>query len=279
MVNKDLNGGVNSQINIETVHRLCLDMAKEMHRICEEHDIPYFMVGGSLLGAVRHKGFIPWDDDMDFDIPREHYAKAIEVFRKELKSPYRLITYEDSDICLDEACKIMDTRTIVHQDDAYHKDNLGVFIDIFPLDYSDGKTGLFSNYMLLRTLVRIQSFRFTHVKDRIIPLKFFSYVVKALFWGLKRTTIPNLVKNKLIQHKGEYRISYCGLYGRKEVFPAKFLHERKLMQFEDTQLYGVVPAHDMLSHVYGDYMQLPPEDQRHIHLLDIQLLEGSEVAL
>lgn len=261
------------KIDIKLVHSLCLGMAKELHRICVANDIPYFMISGTLLGSVRHKGFIPWDDDMDFGISRPYYAKAIACLKRELKSPYKCITNEDNDSMLHESCKIVDTRTVIHEDDNYSKDEIGVFIDLFPYDYSDGKTGLFSNYMLIKTLVRIQNFRFTHVVGRSLPLRMLSYIVKLLLPCLKRTTIPRLIRDHLVLHKGDYCINNCGLYGIREIVPVCCMTDRKLMPFEDTELFGVSQPEKFLTPMYGDYMQLPPEEKRKVHLLDIEFKE------
>ena len=71
--------------NVEEIHHILLNIAAAFHQICIKHDIPYCMLGGTMLGAVRHKGFIPWDDDMDFAVPREYYEKIIELLEQELQ--------------------------------------------------------------------------------------------------------------------------------------------------------------------------------------------------
>ena len=260
--------------DIKTVQAICLDMAKELHRICVANDIPYFMVGGTLLGAVRHKGFIPWDDDMDFGIPRKDYERAINILKKELKRPYVCITNEDSDCQLHESCKIMDTHTVIRQNDVYYKTQLGIFIDIFPYDYSDGRTGLFSNYLLIRTLIRLQNFRFTHLKGRSVLLKISSYIIKLFLAPLKRTTIPRLIRKHLILGKGNYLISNYGVYSKKEITPKDNIGEPKLMAFEDTYLFGVEKPEAYLTLIYGDYMKLPPVEKRRIHLMDIEYVNS-----
>lgn len=188
--------------DIKVVHNICLDEAKAMHAILTRHHIPYFMVGGTLLGAIRHKGFIPWDDDMDFGIMREYYPEALKYLEAELPKPYKLITLDNSDICLFDSCKISDTRTRVKQDDNYNKDPLGVNIDIFPYDHSDGKTGLLSNYWIQKSLVRLQNFRFTNVVGRNALLKGLSYIIKLIFFPLKPKTIPHIMRRLALNGGG-----------------------------------------------------------------------------
>ena len=83
------------RIDIEEVHSRVLAIAKEFDRICTLHGIPYYMIGGTMLGAIRHKGFIPWDDDMDFGVPIEHYQELINILEKELPYPFRCCTYKN----------------------------------------------------------------------------------------------------------------------------------------------------------------------------------------
>lgn len=260
-----------TNVDIKKVHSHCLQIANEMHRILTSHNIPYFMVGGTLLGSIRHKGFIPWDDDMDFGIIREYYWTAIDILRKELKYPYKCISYKESSICLHESCKIMDMSTRIQEDD-YCSDEKGVFIDLFPYDYSDGKTGLFSNYMIIKTLVRLQNYRFTNVTGRNKLLVLISNFIKFLFYPLNYKTIPNLIGKHLVQHKGMYVICHVGLYNKREIIEANVIGCPRLMPFEDTFFYGMEKAEEYLTHIYGDYMQIPPEDKRRIHLINTKFL-------
>lgn len=82
-------------IDIHENHSLLLNLAVAVADIAKKHNIPFFMVGGTMLGAIRHKGFIPWDDDMDFGVTYDHYFKFIDILRHELPERYRCLTYDD----------------------------------------------------------------------------------------------------------------------------------------------------------------------------------------
>lgn len=263
----------NNDIDIDKVHHLCLEMAKEMHKILQKNDIPYFMIGGTLLGSVRHKGFIPWDDDMDFGIPRKHYDKAISVLQKELPYPLKCISYRESMICLHESCKIMNMSTRIRENNECSNDDKGVFIDLFPLDFSDGKTGFFSNFALIKTFVRLQNYRFSYKEKQNFGKGLLSIFIKLVFLPLNYKTIPHIIESTLIQKKGNYIMNYAGFWGMREIVPAKVFENPKLMPFEGTEFYGIKDADEYLKHLYGDYMKLPPENKRHTHLTEIEFLK------
>ena len=123
----------------DEIHHILLGIASAFTKICDRHGIPYFMLGGTMLGAVRHKGFIPWDDDMDFSIPRPYYQLAIDCLQKELPHPYRCCTYKNNPAiryCFfkvdDFSTLIVDNRLPLPMDQ-----HLGLNLDVFPLDYID----------------------------------------------------------------------------------------------------------------------------------------------
>ena len=124
-----------TRIDIEEVHQRILNIAEAFDKICTKYDIPYYMLGGSMLGAIRHKGFIPWDDDMDFGVPIEYYYKLIDILEKELPEGMRCCTFENCEAIIYPFIKIEDTRTCVDDPRINLPINkkLGINVDVFPL--------------------------------------------------------------------------------------------------------------------------------------------------
>ena len=123
------------KIDIKECHKLLLGIAKEFDKICTKHNIPYYMLGGTMLGAIRHKGFIPWDDDMDFGVPNEHYNKLIDILEQELPERYKCFTYKNCESVKSPFAKISDTATRINDPRIKLplEKQIGINIDIFPL--------------------------------------------------------------------------------------------------------------------------------------------------
>lgn len=249
------------------LHSILLDIAKEFHRICVKHDIPYYMVAGTMLGAVRHKGFIPWDDDMDFGVPREHYERLKSVFQKELSEKYNVFTMDNSESLLINILKISDMRTEIFE---IYKENLteriGVNIDIFPLDSVDKKT---CKRKTIQLLLRLQGYIFLSIKSRTFIKKIIALSLKILRPFLSRNTIINYIEKHLIGKEGRYITNIYGAYGARETMAEDVVGNPVLYEFEDTSFYGVANPSAYLSLLYGDYMELPPESKRHLHIKDV----------
>src|SRR5690554_5979187 len=124
-----------NNLQLAKVHKVQLEIANEVKRICEKNNIKYFMIAGTLLGAVRHRGFIPWDDDLDIGMLRNDYKRFIELAAKELNDTYYLETWYTSSGYGMPFAKIRknDTRYI-EKSSKDVKCHPGIFIDIFPFD-------------------------------------------------------------------------------------------------------------------------------------------------
>lgn len=250
----------------EELHGILLDIAKTFHRICESHNIPYCMLGGTMLGAVRHKGFIPWDDDMDFGVPREYFGRLKDILREGLQGYYEVLTIQNSETLLVDIVKIHDKRTVIRE---IYKENVveefGINIDIFPLDRTTSPKRNIKQ-KILNTLISLQYYRFLSFTSRPFLKKWVAAVIKLLLFPLNKTTIIKFINKWLIVNKGEYIANHYGAWGSRETVPSEVMGIPKLYKFESTQFYGVEKAHEYLTSLYGDYIQLPPEGKRHIHV-------------
>ena len=251
---------------IRDIQDRILAIGKEFHRIMVAHGIPYYMLGGTQLGAVRHHGFIPWDDDMDFGITRPFYQKAIDVLREDVKSPYRLLTVDDK-VMASEYFKIEDTSTIIREVGRNEESSpIGLFIDVFPIDVCNDKWGRLSRNSLIRQFMWYNSFQYN------TPSKFYHRCV-AFFSRILPNNFFLTAAHKMLIENGDYLVNYAGMYGKKEMLKKEVYGNPVLYQFEDTVFFGVEDFDPFLKSLYGDYMQFPPEDQRHTHLLGCYLKE------
>ena len=252
-------------IDIHVCHRLLLDIAAILDRICRQNDIPYYMLGGTMLGAIRHGGFIPWDDDMDFGIPRENFDRLRTLLDDALRgTPYRLHTYLNSPNKINYL-KIVDTRTCIRG--AWETTDTGVNIDLFPLDCGP-RWGLltrpFAAYIYLMLIVK--DYKQLDAAPRRGLKRLIARTLKRL--PFRTDTLIAHIDRCILRHSRSGRdrcINYFGHWRSREIFPADIFGAPMDYAFEDMILLG--PAHPdaYLSQLYGDYMQLPPPEKRMAH--------------
>lgn len=256
-------------MNMDDLHGLLLDMAVLFDRICKEKGIPYYMLGGTMLGAVRHKGFIPWDDDMDFGIPREYFPKFIDCAAKVLPERYRLLTVSSSEYACLGIMKLSDTDTVLPEIYAVRsEEQLGVNIDIFPLDYTDSKTSFGSFNFRMRMLFKFQKLLFVNADDRSGLTRYLAHAAQFIF-RMKRSTIPSYIDRRMLSRQkrlvGTHVLNLYGAWGFKELIPAEAFGNPVSYEFENQSFLGVSDYDAYLSSLYRDYMKLPPEEKRHVH--------------
>ena len=119
---------------LEELHQIETDILTAIDEICRKENIRYYLAGGTLLGAVRHKGFIPWDDDIDIAMPRDDYERFLKVMRKGAHPYYKILALEYKEDYPYTFAKVVDTRTRLQEEIGKDLPEMGVFIDIFPLD-------------------------------------------------------------------------------------------------------------------------------------------------
>ena len=247
-----------------------LEILLVLDRICRENDLKYSMCAGTLLGAVRHQGFIPWDDDIDICMPRPDYMRLIEMNRKgSALPPYvKLCCYEDGTL-ESPYMKIMDLRTYIREENYTQRDVRSLWIDVFPVDGlpdSEQETRrLYRRALLLCKLsvaaVVHTGYGKTRLKRILKPL-----VVTPLSKAIGRRRIASMLVRLAQKHPYE-QSRYCGMLTWAWDGPGQRVTREEMENTVDLMFEGhpicAMSAWDKHLHgVFGDYMQLPPMEDR-----------------
>lgn len=240
-----------------------LDILITVTDIADRHNIPYWLSGGTLLGAARHGGFIPWDDDIDIELLRHDYKKLLKVLKKELPSDLYLQTPKDRGYRL-LFSKVRDKHSTVYEedDDLNHFEEKGIYIDIFPEERSYKPLKSFVDFFYGRAYRRIkrgkpfQSFSFFY--EYFISI--FLYPIGFLLMWIARC-ICAITKPNNILHS--YGIGNTTNHNASYIFPLGKI------EFEGRTFSAPGNADSYLTKQYGDYMQIPPADKRATHFMKV----------
>lgn len=248
-----------------------LEIAKEIKRVCEENGIQYFLDSGSLLGAVRHKGFIPWDDDMDLGMLRKEYERFLQIAPTALNEKYELVEWKTESKYPYPFAKVMRKGTI-YQEEAHNDfSKCGIFVDIFPYDRLCPNQKQNEKYrkklILYRGMIRAKCHHRTWTMHNHFYfgrwLKNLPYYLLAIFYK-KEKLIENYEKIATIHNEQPFERFYVqggGNYLTWQI-PRECLENLSELTFEGN-VFSVPENYDLyLKTAYGDYMQLPPEHKR-----------------
>ena len=251
-----------------------LSIAKDVDKLCRENDIKYYLVGGSAIGAIRHKGFIPWDDDLDVIMDAANYNKFIEVCRTKLDNNKYFFQEGIKDWPLPFSKLKLKGTHLKEYEGACDEDSDGIYVDIFKMDnvsnnlltarwqYLCGK--LFLAYQL-----SVRTYKSASLKKKILMALSFPLKSKKIReWVLRQTTRYNEIDTDF----------YGFFFGRtrfhNSVVKKSLYGEPLYVPFEDTMLPVPEHYHDYLTQMFGNYMQLPPIEQRKgLHLIDVDFGE------
>lgn len=244
-----------------------LDMMKWFHEFCLHNEIKYYALGGTMLGAVRHHGFIPWDDDIDVGIPRGDYEKLALLLTK-AEGRYRLETQNNGNRdFIFPYSKLYDTHTTFIEK-ARVPIKRGIYIDIFPLD-GLGNTIQESakNYKKIDMLHMLLVARVTTVdskksKTRNMAIKLSRMIPNFLLSNKKLIKKIDSQCKKRAFENCEYGGNLLGHWRFKEVMKRDIMGTPTLYDFEDMQIFGAEKYDDYLKCLYGDWHQLPPKEKQ-----------------
>jgi len=250
--------------DLRTLQLKELDILKELDRICKKNDITYYLAWGSCIGAVRHQGFIPWDDDIDVCMPMNDFKKFKKICATELKSPY---FYQDMHTDINSPfswAKIRNTQTCsMIREMANFPHNWGICIDIFPLVELSKPTFTKIDKLLYKTINLC-------VNKRLNDYGFGSYGLKTN----KMKHIPmwlcifirNLCFKIFTRNRRNSKYYYdMSVLTEAYIFPKEWFKKTIELQFED-QSFTVMENYDAyLSRAYGDYMKIPEKHEQVDH--------------
>lgn len=257
--------------DLSKLHSLLLMLAREVKRICELYQIKYFLMEGSLLGAVRHKGFIPWDDDMDIGMLRPDFEKFIKACQGELNQEkfYLQTGQNDRQYTFDFIKLRLNGTKVLEEFSASVDTHQGIYIDIFPFDnvpanlikkYCQRKQFWFYRNLLWVKCGYGNKKRKKELKYKLA--RFISCFFTNQYLKNKKKRIITSYNDKI----SGYVVSGDGTYGlEKETIPRAWIESLATYQFEDDFFMGIKDYDAYLGHIYGDYMQLPPVEKRNHH--------------
>ena len=262
-------------LTIKEQQEILLDIMLKTHEYCQAHGLRYCLTYGTLIGAVRHKGFIPWDNDADIFMPRPDFEKFLKLTQEEPVNEYlRCTNYTTDPKNHYSVIRVYDNRTRIYLNYLREQPTeMGVFLDIFPVDgiWDDGKKHYLQRFGL-RFNQRLQSVDLYGQKERPGLKAKLKYMSHFLF--------PN--RNNIHEYKIDHYAKMCDFESHTKVidtseyqhFDTYLTHEDFddpiLADFEQYRFFIPRRYHEFLTAGYGDYMQLPPEDKREVHDFDAE---------
>ncbi len=244
-----------------------LDMMDYVHSFCKKENIDYFLLGGSMLGAVRHKGFIPWDDDIDIGMKRVDYEKFCKEFY-DAKGIYEVKSVDNDPNYYLPAAKVIDKRIslIEYVPDA---PELGAYIDVFPLDFvelDNNRHCSFFNYSFRR---KIESLKFIKIDNKRAFWKNFLILSSRILCRKSLHEIATYMEEqaKLVSCKTDtgWLANLHGAWGEREIVRSEWFGVGAPYEFEGRIFTGPVDYDNYLKSLYGDYMTPPPLEKRVTH--------------
>lgn len=249
---------------LDKLHATILEIMDEVDRVCRENDIQYYLADGSLIGAVRHHGFIPWDDDLDIMIARRDYDRFCAIFEFVSNKNFYIQSSEANPLFWKSHAKVCKKNTVYQEKGGMEE---GIFVDVFPIDSASSKN-CFSQRMrfsLIKLCDRIVSYRLFRGYNPGKAL-LFCKLSRPFSLGTIRVFQRRLMSYSSKRHDCFYIYDDVGVYGYKRSLWPKILFPASIHCDFAGRKYSIPEKfHDILTITFGDYMQLPPMNERKSH--------------
>lgn len=248
--------------DLNEIKNIELDILQQVHDFCEKNNIRYSLCGGTLIGAIRHKGFIPWDDDIDIMMLRSDYERFVSTFKM---NGYSVHNYKNDKGYLNTFAKVYNDKTLVIENGVTHE---SVYVDVFPVDDFP------NNGWATKSTLAFRKFLFRFATYKSIPLfsKKYSIVKQAAVHAIRFLSAPfsahtiSAIINKYCARFHEKSPVFRGVlvfgYDAREILDANVFDEYIDLDFEGRKFKTIKNYNAYLKSIYGDYMKLPPEEER-----------------
>ena len=249
------------EITINELKKIALSILIDVSKFCDNNGLTYYLCGGTLLGAIRHHGFIPWDDDIDIYMPRNDYEKFLNLYKS---NDYKVFCWKmQKDYYLPSA-KVIDCRTCLFETKCKSVENIGVFIDIFPLDGLSNNINI-SKKILTKNAQKMRLNMFTIMTIDTFLKKTLQFFVKMIFSSRFLCKQIEKQSRKYDFENSEYVGVAFGYYGSREIMPKYIFESTTKVEFEGKLFSAPLHYDEYLTRLYGNYMELPSKDKQITH--------------
>ena len=249
------------EINLEEMKQIELKILIDIDRVCRENNIEYTLFGGTLIGAVRHKGFIPWDDDIDIAMTRKNYDKFLDIYISEKKHNFRILNFNNCKDYPFQFTKVVFSKSKIKEEKNKEISEMGIFVDIFPLDKISLKNinRKLKKQIFYSKIVYSMQFDddyyakkplYKRIIRKILKMKNISYYINRL----------NKICKKENAKDCEYIGSLVGGQGMKDIWPINYFDEYIDLEFENKKFMSIKEYDKLLKHRFGEYMKYPPKE-------------------